>query len=1119
MTDTPRPEDEGLVLPEWVRLVTPRVLEQLVGPPTFQRGVTYQRRRAVHDLRVGPDGRALSASVLGTVPYRTTVRPESRTGDGLPSSPDDLDVDCRCSCPVQVDCKHAVAVLLEARAQLGVASTAAPSWERLLAPVVQAVREDGAGDSDTTPLALHVDLVPGEDSPQQGHLRDPRVQLRPLARGTTGWVRSGVGWADLQFAHHWRHFDPAQRDALVALAQAERTRTAGQWSATQVVSAQVLGPSLWRLLDDVVAAGVPLVTGPRSREPVVLADEPVEVRIDLVRDADGTLVLRPSLDLAPLGDAVGPPELFGTPPHGVAVRTPDGLALAPLGRALTGPLADVFRAGEELTVPGDDEPRFWTGFYPALRQLVELGSSDGSVTPPEVEPPQLALRVLFEPGHRTALAWSFRYRVGSGVADVPLSRHPVGPGVGQGGGPDGEHGVVRDAGEEERLLAALGPDLAPVPGLVRRLPGRPRPEVVPAPVLEGAATVDFVDLVLPVLQERKDVEVEVEGSALEYVEAEGDAVVELATDDHGQEDWFDLEITVSVGERRLPLADLLTALALGEERLILPDGTWFRLDAPELHELARLVEEARRLHDQEGEGLRVNRFQAGYWEELVALGVVTRQSERWQRSVGALLALDEVPRPDPPPTLTATLREYQLDGYRWLSFLWDHRLGGVLADDMGLGKTLQTLATLERARLAGSLTPGAPVLVVAPTSVVAVWEHEAAKFAPGLRVATVGRTSRSGGGPGDDALAGAHVVVTSYALLRIDGDEYAARPWAALVLDEAQAVKNRKAKTYQVARRIEASVKIAITGTPLENSLMDLWSLMSIVAPGLFPSPERFAEVFRRPIESGRAPELLPVLRRRIRPLMLRRTKESVARDLPPKVEQVLAVPLNAQHRRIYDTHLQRERQRILGLLDDVDGNRIAILAALTRLRQLSLDVHLVDHDAPPGVRSSKVDALLEQLVEVVAEGHRCLVFSQFTRFLATVRERLAAEGLDHVYLDGRTRDRAARVAEFTEGDAPVFLISLKAGGSGLTLTEADYVFVLDPWWNPAVEAQAVDRTHRIGQDKTVMVYRLVSEGTVEEKVVELQQRKRDLFDRVVDQGGAIAAPLSADDIRGLLDG
>ena len=313
-----------------------------------------------------------------------------------------------------------------------------------------------------------------------------------------------------------------------------------------------------------------------------------------------------------------------------------------------------------------------------------------------------------------------------------------------------------------------------------------------------------------------------------------------------------------------------------------------------------------------------------------------------------------------------------------------------------------------------------------------------------------------------------------------------------------------------------APFKLAITGTPLENSLMDLWSLLSIVAPGLFPSPQRFSELYRKPIEAGGAPELLATLRRRIRPLMRRRTKEQVATDLPPKQEQILEVALNARHQKIYQMHLQRERQKVLGLIDNLDKNRFAIFRSLTLLRQLSLDPVLVDPKYA-GVRSSKADAFLEALEEVVSEGHRALVFSQFTGFLKTIRDRLDAEGISYCYLDGRTRDRGKRIAEFKDGDAPVFLISLKAGGFGLNLTEADYCFVLDPWWNPAAEAQAVDRAHRIGQDKTVMVYRLVATDTIEEKVMELKARKSDLFARVMDDDALLSAPLSANDIRGLL--
>ena len=444
----------------------------------------------------------------------------------------------------------------------------------------------------------------------------------------------------------------------------------------------------------------------------------------------------------------------------------------------------------------------------------------------------------------------------------------------------------------------------------------------------------------------------------------------------------------------------------------------------------------------------------------------------------------------------------------------NHQLGGILADDMGLGKTVQTLAMLCRAKEEGRLD--APLLVVAPTSVVGNWAAEAARFTPGLDVATVMETERRRGTPLGAETAGADLVITSYALFRIDHDAYTAQSWSGLVLDEAQFAKNHQAKTYQCARRLDAPFKLAITGTPLENNLMDLWALLSIVAPGLFPSPQRFAEVYRTPIERGSDPALLAALRRRIRPLIRRRTKEQVAADLPAKQEQVLEVTLAPRHRKIYDTHLARERQKVLGLLDDIDKNRFTILKSLTLLRQLSLAPSLVDAKYA-SVHGAKIDVLLENLVEVTRGGHRALVFSQFTGFLHQIRDRLDAAGIGYAYLDGRTRGRAKVIDGFKRGDAPVFLISLKAGGFGLNLTEADYCFVLDPWWNPATEAQAVDRTHRIGQDKTVVVYRLVSTNTIEEKVMALKERKSALFRSVMDEDALLAAPLSADDIRGLL--
>ncbi|WP_144882135.1 DEAD/DEAH box helicase [Isoptericola variabilis] len=479
-----------------------------------------------------------------------------------------------------------------------------------------------------------------------------------------------------------------------------------------------------------------------------------------------------------------------------------------------------------------------------------------------------------------------------------------------------------------------------------------------------------------------------------------------------------------------------------------------------------------------------------------------------------------------PAGLRAELRPYQHQAFEWLTFLWRHGLGGILADDMGLGKTVETLAFLAHARAVEPDAP--PFLVVAPASVVGNWADEAARFTPGLTVRTLTSTAGRARTTVDALVEGADVVVTSYAVHRLEHEALGAREWAGLVLDEAQFVKNHRTRAHQVARSVRASFRLAITGTPLENDLTELWALLAIVAPGLFPSEARFRAEIVRPVGARALTDdpavvaagnrALARLRRRLRTVMLRRTKEQVAPELPERQEQVLRVPLGREHRKVYDTHLQRERRRLLGLLEDFEANRVAIFRSLTTLRRLALDASLVDAEYAR-VPSAKLDVLLDQLAELAAEGHRALVFSQFTSFLQRVARRCEDAGIRVAYLDGATRRRADVVRGFKDGDAPVFLISLKAGGFGLNLTEADHVYLLDPWWNPAAEAQAVDRTHRIGQTRNVVVTRLVAADTIEEKVMALARRKAALFDAVVDdEHGTFARALAADDVRGLLD-
>jgi hypothetical protein len=760
-------------------------------------------------------------------------------------------------------------------------------------------------------------------------------------------------------------------------------------------------------------------------------------------------------------------------------------------------------AGDPLVIPATDEQRFFTAYYPRLRRRVALRSTSGEVALPEPQRPTLLLGVERRSAREIALAWQCRYRIGDAVKLVPLS----GP-IEEGPADDIDHAAV------DRISRAAAAVLSVLPATVT---AGPHPVgIAPAVTLRDLDAIRFVTEVLPLLERVDDVIVEVSGAAADYREIAGDTSIEFtdATDDTAR-DWFDLAVRVTVGSDELPFEPLFVALATDQSHLLLDDGRWLSLDRPELHELARVIAEARAVHDQPRRAVRVSRYQAAIWADLDEVGHVSGPAAAWQRTVRALTDLDQLTHADPPVGLRAQLRPYQLAGLRWLAFLFDHGLGGVLADDMGLGKTLQTLALVLRARQA---TPGGPpFLIVAPTTVMSNWQAESARFAPSLRTTVITETFARRRVPLPQAVRDCDVVITSYTLFRLESDAYRALPWSGLVLDEAQAAKNHLSLNYDCAKQLQVPFKLAITGTPMENHLGELWSLLSITAPGLFPTPARFEEHYRRPIERGRDAGRLDSLRRRIRPVLLRRTKDQVAADLPDKQEQVLEVELHPRHRRAYETLLHRERQKVLGLLDDLDGNRFEILRSLTILRQASLDIALVD-PANRSIPATKLDVLVDLLAGIGADGHRTLVFSQFTRFLRAARDRLDIAGVPYCYLDGSTRDRPRVIEDFKTGSAPVFLLSLKAGGVGLNLTEADYCVLLDPWWNPATEAQAIDRTHRIGQTRKVLVYRMVAKATIEEKVAALKDRKAALFADVLGDGAFSGARLSASDIRAMLD-
>jgi len=459
-----------------------------------------------------------------------------------------------------------------------------------------------------------------------------------------------------------------------------------------------------------------------------------------------------------------------------------------------------------------------------------------------------------------------------------------------------------------------------------------------------------------------------------------------------------------------------------------------------------------------------------------------------------------VPAMAEPTGLETKLRSYQRVGLGWLAFLREHGLGGILADDMGLGKTVQTIAMLLTEFNAGRLTR--PVLIVAPTSVLANWRAEFELLAPTLRVLVMHGQSRQ---EHFDSIAQYHVVVTSYALLRIDADRYLEHEFSVTILDEAQAIKNADAKTAQVASRLRSDTRFCLTGTPMENHLEELWSLMDFANPGVLGSRRYFRHMFRFPIERQGNRVVRRALERRIRPFLLRRTKDLVARELPPKSVFVQSVNLSDVQADLYESVRASMEKRVREELArrGLERSRIIVLDALLKLRQVCCDPRLrnADREYALPMDSCKLAALTDMLPEMVEEGRRILLFSQFTSMLDLIKEQLAGMGLDYVEIRGSTKDRETPVHRFQSGETPLFLLSLKAGGTGLNLTAADTVIHYDPWWNPAVETQATDRAHRIGQNKPVFVYKLIASGTIEARIMDLQARKRDLVESILTTG------------------
>nr|WP_314545511.1 DEAD/DEAH box helicase [uncultured Massilia sp.] len=1094
---------------------------------TAARGVDYARQGKVIGLRRSGNDIAAETAGSGGAVYRQSIR--------LRAGKQGVRIEGDCSCPVSFNCKHVVAVLLVAMAQEEVAvaahvahdglSAAATTWLAQVDSLQEAASGRAAAPADT-PSALAFVLIPDKyDGVPNLHACRTRVarngdiagvalkdDVRDLLTLPPDWMRSS---------------DEDMLRQLVAVRAGRGTdlRPAGALAASLLerLCAQE------RLLFAHAAtkfqsrALYPVVAGPQRRGALAwrTIDEDggmiaLRWRFDDGADIDFVLPTVPPFYLAP--DAQGrlsmgrfdlADGLTAIEPIKLVTMVAQAPALLPHERAPMAQRLSTQGLDRILPLPHVLETRRRSDIVPT--PVLRLGCEEEWV------------RGTWQ--QRDVAQIGFDY---DGVfvdePDEPELRRMAG---------DILELIERNEGAERAVFETLA-----------SLGFRARSPATDVPWMLQLSTptewLAFTRRDLPRLREA-GWDIEFDDYRYDVVEPE-EWIVELQEEGDGIDAWFSLELGIVIdGERHALLPILLgmirrapdnfdaAAIAARDDdsefmvevektehtwdddaddtlRIVLP---WKRIK-PILVTLGELY-----FGGHAGERLRLPALDAARLAELESVAQLRWMGGERLRALGRKLNdFDGIRQVPAPAGLQAQLRAYQLAGLSWMQFLREYGFGGILADDMGLGKTIQTLAHILVEKEAGRLD--APALVVAPTSLMGNWQDEAARFAPGLRVLLLHGKDRASS---FERIPEADLVLTTYALLGRDEEALRRHRYHLLILDEAQYIKNHRARAAQVACLLDARHRLCLTGTPVQNHLGELWSQFHFLMPGLLGDDKAFRRHFRNPIEQGGDVQRAHLLTRRLKPFMLRRTKDKVATELPPKTEIVLHVDAGAAQRDLYETVRLAMDRRVRDEIDrkGLARSQIVILDALLKLRQVCCDPRLLDPASSAG--SAKLEALLELLETLRSEGRKVLVFSQFTSMLALVGAALKERAIDFALLTGETEDRAAQVAAFQQGRVDVFLISLKAGGVGLNLTAADTVVHYDPWWNPASENQATDRAWRIGQDQPVFVYKLIVRGTLEEKIQDMQRRKGELAAAVLAPEGGLAQAIGPGDLRVLLEG
>jgi len=592
-------------------------------------------------------------------------------------------------------------------------------------------------------------------------------------------------------------------------------------------------------------------------------------------------------------------------------------------------------------------------------------------------------------------------------------------------------------------------------------------------------------------------------------------VVANVEQDEESTDWFDLDIHVEYDDITVPIDQIWKAWTQGKRYVQLKDGSYTSLPDSWLKKLQHKLQ-AMGMDTEKPPKKKFKKFEAPALEKIVEEVPEARTDSFWNSLREKIHNFEEIRQIDQPRGLNATLRPYQLQGLSFLNFLREYGFGGILADEMGLGKTLQTLALLQHMKEEGIEGPN---LIIVPTSVLPNWQRETQKFLPDMKQLIIYGSRREGL---FKSIPGCDLVVTTYALLRRDLEDLNKFEYNTVILDEAQNIKNPNTITARSVRKLKTKFRICLSGTPIENNLLELWSLFEFLMPGFLGSQNAFQKGFIKPIKDGDE-ETLEYLRSRVRPFILRRAKSDVVKELPPKVENVYYAALIDEQKELYASLAKKLKEQVLQKVEEkgMAQSQMSILDALLKLRQICCHPRLLKLDMPgvnTNLPSGKFEAFKDLANGIIEDGHKVLVFSQFVQMLHIIRSWLKMNKIPFAYLDGASKDRFEQVESFNnDPDIPIFLISLKAGGTGLNLTAADYVIHYDPWWNPAVENQATDRTHRIGQTKKVFSYKLICENSVEEKILQLQEQKKGVADAII-PGQEQWKSLTKDDLEMLFE-